>query len=312
MTEELSPDLLRATLQEALDLLEAHGGEAPPPDRPAEPLPSLLAQCEALCRAVPPDAPVRSLHHFACSGGTLISKAVALMPNVTLLSEIDPLSPMTQSHRSRLAFAPSDLIYAARTALRPVGNATITAMFDAAIGALYRALSDRGRHLVLRDHAHSQFCTAVDFDDRPTLREILRHQFDLRSVVTVRHPLESYLSLHKNGWASFSPSGLEEYCRRYMAFLDRHAELPLFRYEDFVADPEPVLREICAALDLPFAEGFEDLLGAVHLSGDSGRRSDRIAPRPRRPVPEDIQAEAGDSAGYVALCDRLGYSPDTQ
>ena len=84
---------LLAALDDALGLL----GEYPAStdlvagdDNPA----SLLDQCLDLCadRGAGGPEPVRLLHHFACSGGSLISKCVATMPNVQLLSEVDPLS----------------------------------------------------------------------------------------------------------------------------------------------------------------------------------------------------------------------------
>lgn len=262
--------------------------------------------------ADPGPEPVRSLHNFACTGGTLIAKCVALMPNVTLLSEIDPLSDlMLPKKNARIPFAPSDIIYAARTALRPVDEDIIEKMFDDALSTLHRELCSRGRHLVLRDHAHSQFCTETDFDSRPTLREQLLRHHPVRSVLTVRHPLDSYLSLQANGWMHFTPATLQDYCRRYLAFLDRYGDLSLFLYEDFTDDPEPVLQQICTKLDLAYVPGSADLLSAVTMSGDSGRKSNRIGKRPRRDVPEDLQAEAAESSNYADLCRRLGYAPET-
>jgi hypothetical protein len=35
---------------------------------------------------------VRTLHHVACSGGTLISRCLAALPGVVLLSELNPLN----------------------------------------------------------------------------------------------------------------------------------------------------------------------------------------------------------------------------
>jgi len=127
---------LQKSLEDALDLLQDYNSGQLLPDRSIEPLPSLLEQCEALCSRVPDPEPVRSLHHFACTGGTVIAKSVALMPNVTLLSEIDPLSTLALPKEGQITFAPSDIIYAARTALRPVDEQIVERMFDDTIEGL--------------------------------------------------------------------------------------------------------------------------------------------------------------------------------
>ena len=300
---------LMASLEESLDLLRDYAPKEDSfdPER-AEPMPSLLAQCASLAAAAPGEQPFRSIHHMACSGGSLICKAISVMPNVTLLSEIDPLSHMGLPQRNKTPqFRPSDLIFAGRVALRPITDEVASEVGMAALEEMRRALGEQGRHLCLRDHAHSQYCTRIDPESRPSFYDILRRYGNVTSLVSVRHPMDSFLSLRQNAWVHFSPDTLEEYAQRYMIFLDHHADLPLFRYEDFVAAPDTVLKEICDALQLPFQPGMEAILPAVRISGDSGRSSNRIAPRPRRPVPEALEQEARDSEVYRDLCARLGY-----
>lgn len=296
---------LLETLEGALDML-AEYADAPIDD--GTHLPSLLEQCEALTQAEPKIEPVRTLHHFACTGGTLISKCLAVMPNVTVLSEIDPLSPLIALPKIP-AFAPTDLIYGARRALRPLSDDATVDVFKASLEALHKAFQDQGSYLCLRDHAHSQFCTDANGKERPTLDEIVAEILPVKSVVTVRHPLESYLSLIKNRWQHFSPATIEEYSKRYMLFLDRYKGVPVFRYEDFVAAPDDVLNKICDELALPFIEGAESMHQLVSLSGDSGRKSDKISARPRRPVPTDLAEQIKHSRTYTSLCARLEYAP---
>ena len=299
-------DNLRRDLEEALYLLKDYIPDQTPKARLIEPLPSLLEQCQALCARIPEAEPIRTIHHMACTGGTLISKCLAVMPNVALLSEIDPLSRITLSEDGHRKFAPTEVIYAARTALRPIDDAATERVFAASVEALHRVLCERGQRLVMRDHVHSQFCTQVDFEQRPTVREMLAKDHRILSVVTVRHPLDSFLSLRRNQWTHFTPYTIEEYARRYRAFLDRHDGLRIFRYEDFITDPDGVLREMCMELALRFAAGAEDLFGVVALSGDSGRTGKRIGKRSRHEVPEEIQRQAARSRAYVRLCDSSG------
>jgi hypothetical protein len=298
---------LAAEIEAALALLDEYAETAA--DQPVhDSFPSLLAQCEAMCAGLAEPEPVRTLHHFACTGGTLISKCIAALPGVVLLSEIDPLSTlMLVPFRKKMAPL-TDLFIALHLSLRSVDQDVIAAGFHAAVEATASALARQGMHLVIRDHPHSQFCTRVDPAARPTVREMLSRGRPPVSAVTVRHPLDSFVSLSLQSWSRFSPHTLEEYSRRYMAFLDRHADLPILKYEDFVADPAQGLRALCDMLRLPFDPAALDLFRIIRISGDSGRSGFEIAPRPRRDLSPEIAA-GRDTGAYQALCARLGYEP---
>ena len=299
---------------------------APAGSVPAVPLPGLLAQCRQLiaeAEAAPPP-PLRCLHHLACTGGTLFARCIAALPNTRVLSEVDPLS--AHGHAGA-RFFPTDLIGLARFGTRPPDRAVLLGIFRAGLGVLHADSRRHGLDLVLRDHAHSQFCfgpAAADTEGaadggagRPTLREILAAPpeeagaaggWPLRGVVTVRHPLDSYLSMQANGWLHFTPSTPGEYARRYHACLDRHADLPWLRYEDLLADPEAAMTQLCAALDLAWDPDFRHRLAVVRLSGDSGRSGATIRPRPRRPCPPDLARAAAGSEEFARLLARLGYA----
>ncbi|MDJ0820343.1 MAG: hypothetical protein QNJ09_00865 [Paracoccaceae bacterium] len=308
MTSSESAKALLENLEDALDLLKDYSVERDGA-LSVDPLPSLLEQCQAACAEIRAPAPVRTVHHMACTGGSLICKCLAAMPNTTLLSEIYPHSDMGINHRGPSFFCPTDLIYRGRVAVRSVDTQTVQDVFQAGLRAMHESLNAQGRHLVLRDHPHSQFCTDLEADALPTLRQLVEDVLPIRSVVTVRHPLDSFLAMHAHGWIYFYPFTLEEYARRYLQFLKRYEDVPLYRYEEFVADPDAVLTQICADLSLPFAAGYEAMLPVISMTGDSGRRSDRIAARPRREIPNEILSDAAQSASFLDLCQKLGYDP---
>ena len=306
----MSRQAFRTAIQEARALLEDHGARpaARLPMARAVPLPSLLAQCREMIHAAQAAAPVplRTVHHFACTGGTLICRCLAAQPNVRLLSEVDPLSTLAQGGKA--GFFPSDLPSLARTGSRPPGQEVLLRVFRAGLEVLMEDSRCHGLDLVLRDHAHSHFCAAgPEIPERPTLREIVAPVAPLVSVVTVRHPFDSWLGLLEWGWPHFSPGTPEEYARRYHAFLDRHADVEILHYEDFLADPEGRMAWLCDRLALSHDPGFRMLLPAIQLSGDSGRRGDRIAPRPRRPHAPEMAEAALASVWFTTLLDRLGY-----
>lgn len=296
---------LSASLDQAVDLLD----EFAPHLADDSSLPSLLAQCEAACAAPRQPEPIRTLHHLACTGGTMIARCLAAMPNVLMLSEMDPLSRHHVTAKTK-PFNPTDLILDLRYGPRKVPDAVFAEMFLASLRTLHSHAESVGQRIVLRDHAHSQFCTMIDPISRPTTRSVIGRGFILRSAVTVRHPLDSFLSLHANKWAHFRPFTLDEYAQRYMLFLDAHHDVPMFRYEDIVAEPAPLLQRLCNALDLAFVPEAIEMIGAIVLSGDSGRKGDQIGKRDRRPVPLEIAKAAAQSESYAQLCHRCGYASE--
>lgn len=301
-----SQETLLDVIREALDQLSDY--PAPDSGEPG-PLPSLLAQCEDFLAQAYTVEPVRTLHHLACTGGSLISKCLATMPNTVLLSEIDPLSRI-MVNRAQPQFAPTDVILGLRHALRGIDEAVIVETFNESVATLRDQLTQGGQVLVLRDHPHSHFFTDSRADDRPTLREILQRRGQVLPLVTVRHPISSYMSLVANDWHHhFQPSTIDEYARRSLNFLRCYADVERIKYEDFTQDPAGNLQHMCSVLQLDYAPDGPDLLKAVTLSGESGRRGSEIAPRPPRPVPAAFAEACAASDAYEELCALLDYDP---
>ncbi|APZ55182.1 hypothetical protein [Salipiger abyssi] len=304
-------DRLRQELDEAAQLIRSHAG---PQERgtgtaPALPLQSLLDQLHQLQAQTEAQnaAPIRLLKHFACTGGTIISKCLAAMPNAVLLSEIDPLSVNHMTTPSK--FAPTDLIKQMRYGRQGISDALAVEIFLGGLAPLHAALKRAGQRLILREHSHSHYCTAADWRARPAVQEMLSRDYAVLPLISVRHPMSSFLSLKAAGWIQFAPATLEEYARRYLAFLDDNATCPIVYYEDFVDTPETVLENICRSLELRYDAQSSALVMAIHMSGDSGRSSDEIAARPARDIPDEIAEQSATSPAYAELCKRLRYPP---
>jgi hypothetical protein len=181
-------------------------------------------------------------------------------------------------------------------------------LFRSQIRVIYEDARSAGQRLVLRDHAHSHFCTGPRVQARPNLVETLPPEIPVLSVMTVRHPLDSFGALRRHGWSHFEPFELDEYCLRYLAFLDSYPSVPLVRYEEFSARPLEVMRRVCDHLALPFEEHFQELFNVFTLTGDSGRSGDTIEPRARLADSLELEAEARNLPRYLTLTTRLGYT----
>ncbi|KEF41544.1 MAG: hypothetical protein ER33_10690 [Cyanobium sp. CACIAM 14] len=257
-------------------------------------------------REVGTKSTIRTLHHLACTGGTVISKCLASMPDVALVSEVNPLN------RFGGKFEPTNPLLLLERSYRELSMEEIKEDFLGQIAQAVKICIKDGADLVIRDHSHTDFCRGdVPAAITPIL-DFLRDDYTLISAITVRHPLDSYLGLVAQGWhQQFIPSNLEEYARRYLKFLDRYEGLPLMKYEDFCMDPDSFLQQLCATLHLDYSPNYRHLFGRVRLSGDSGRGSNtEIRLRERRPMPAEVEVDARKSESLYSLLDRLGYHSD--
>jgi hypothetical protein len=138
---------------------------------------SVVTECRQYGKlAEPRSSPVRIVHHFACTGGTLISRALQAQPNTLVLSEVDPFSTIPRDYKSS-KFAPSDMIFSARVGHYDIDNDLIASMFIAELNVLYDKLERSGRRLIVRAHSHSQFCTNVLWSARPTVQQVIESSF---------------------------------------------------------------------------------------------------------------------------------------
>lgn len=263
-----------------------------------------IAQLRATLEAPMTVAPIRTIHHLACTGGTLISRFLAATPNARLLSEVDPLSPLAVGH-----FTPLDLSQLYRNAHPAIKPQDQIAIFLAGLQAIHTRVHAQGERLILRDHSHSHFCTGPEVPERPTLKKIIAPHYPVLSVITVRHPLDSYLSVLHNKFTHFQPHALEDYAARYMAFLDAYAGEKIVKYEDFITDHTTTMATLCSLLNLPNSIDLQNIAPGINLTGGSGRSSIALELRERREVSKDIQEMCESSTTYQNLCKRLKYTP---
>lgn len=238
--------------------------------------PSLLSRCDEICQRYEKKKPtLRIIHHLACSGGTLISKCISALPNVYLLSEVHPFTDLALS-KGKPKYSPTDLIALSHYAGVPNHQELAGKLFKQAVISTYEHVEKLGGILVLRDHTHSDYCTHAELPEKSRVHQLLEDDFDIKSVLTIRDPIDSYASLVKNGWVHFSPNDFDEYCRRILVMLEQFKPEQIFKYEDFVDAPQEILHQLTKQLDLPFDDNFEEIFGSFRVTGDSGRSSDTI------------------------------------
>jgi hypothetical protein len=254
--------------------------------------------------------PVRIIHHWACSGGTVISKLIASLPRLVLFSEIHPYA-FLRHYDPATSYAPTDIIRHLSGLSGRRDISLCATAFEGAILAIHRELALRGESLVLRSHSHVDFFLGAVSASRPAISSLLAKHLPLLELITIRHPLDSWLSLQSNNWSDhFRFSSFNEYCRRCLLMLNACLSLPMVKYEEFCLDPGAKLAEICHHLRLDYDPDVLHVPRSILLTGGSGRVGEQIAPRARRNVATELAEELSESMLYLELCERLSYSTD--
>ncbi|MEP7704338.1 hypothetical protein [Paraglaciecola sp. 25GB23A] len=263
---------------------------------------SLLDKCEQVINSYQSAKPImRVIHHFACSGGTLFTKCLSSMANTFILSEVHP--HFYQHLQTDMAtFLPSDIATLAMQAGVPDPNKLARKIFHQSVKSAHEHVDQRGGILVLRDHSHSDFCVGAEYRQKTLITELLKDDFNVISVATVRNPIDAYSSLLANDWVHFSPQTFDAYCERLSQFLVQFKKENIIYYEDFVDCPPQIMEKMCSILNIEYDESFLDLYDQFKVSGDSGRKTSDISKRGRREVSAELKNEIEDSEYFRLIC----------
>jgi hypothetical protein len=269
---------------------------------------SLLARCEEVVKKnnIHTKPTIRVLQHFACSGGTLVSKCLSALPNVYLLSEAHPT---TELHLGgdKAKFLPSDITSLARYAKIPDHTSLAHSLFKHNIIATAQHTERLGGKLIIREHTHSDYCIGNHTSKDSTVISILSEEFNILRLATIRDPIDAFRSLTENKWFHFAPYTFEEYCQRFLAFVNTLEDEQIIRYEDFVDAPIMQMQVIADKFELPFDECFIDIFSIFRVSGDSGRSGEKIEARHRKTLSQNFKQEILDSKSYKMIAKRFGY-----
>lgn len=274
-----------------------------------------------------PLPPLPVLHMMARSGGTAVTKCLAVMSGVAVLSEVNPavtalsagafarqdqpaletlwtFDPIRQAHQWYQLITPADF-----DRLRKLRGPI---PFEEAVTLIHRRAAERGLRLLVRDWSHLDFLGSP-FLEQPTyaLRtaEVLRDRFATAQAFVVRHPVDQWLSMESTSFLRNSV-GLDDYlrgCRRFAEFAARSVYV---RFDEFTRDPDAALHTLCETLGLEFDPSYKDRwAGCTTITGDvrGTRAQTQILPLPRRAVSSETLERFWNNADYRATLDMLGF-----
>ncbi|WP_146405991.1 O-linked N-acetylglucosamine transferase family protein [Allorhodopirellula heiligendammensis] len=271
------------------------------------------------------------LHHLARTGGTLISRCLASMDGVCLLSEINPggtdrFNPLRQAANWYGLLAEDEV--------REIATGDSVA-FVAAIELIAARAKERGLMLVIRDWSHLDWIgfpftqpqkksawnalsmPALVGCDRPSdansARPVEKDEVHgnlklMRRCATVRHPVDQYLSMKRLGAlaAQWDDMAVWRGMREFAEFVQT---MTWIRFEDFVHRPDAALRVICDVIGLTYDDGWQLRWQDYHkITGDAsqGRRRSIVA-RPRTAVDPSLWNSLRNNGDFFATLELLGY-----
>ena len=243
------------------------------------------------------DFEILTIHHLSATGGPLISKCLAAMPNVVLLSETNPTARPN-------VFDPFDPIQQLQK-YNFLSDEDYQNIFLDRIAFIVDKCIENQKKLIIRDHSHSDFLRR-QVTNPPSLLNTISEKYKVKPLITLRNPIDSWLSIGIKGWDR-GVETFDNYCNRYLKFLDAYSSDPYYLYEDFLEQPDRILSSICEYYGIDFDEDYKKNFFKIKLTGDSGRTSPEITPRPRRDYSEEFAQEVRNSKNFAEICNRLGY-----
>lgn len=258
---------------------------------------------------------IYTIHHMAATGGTIISMAIAACTNSILLSEVNPYSWIKHPKRP-VGYKPTALVEHLVQASGELDARLKRQFFSSQLDICLRHAIDKNRSLLLREHSHSAF----DLNkQRSALLMILdEDNHKVVSIVSIRHPLDSFISAAKKGWHKrLAPNmqTLNEYCQNMTKFLNYMLARPsckLVRYEDFSTDPVGVVSDIGRFYNVRVDESGIDNIFDIPASGFSGRKTEKIEVRKRQELSPNLIEEVKSAKLYHEFCERFGYEVDPE
>ena len=245
-----------------------------------------------------------TIHHLAGSGGTIICKCLASIKGVVLLSEVNPLNKFATNFTPSAPFAEFASRYGSH-----ISQEDMIKSFNSQLDVIVSICRKQQLNLILRDHTYYDFFSENDVQPKASLRKEVSKKYDVISAITIRHPLDNYMShkLQSRQYGDYVET-LDEYCLRYLTFLDYYPGVMKFKYEDFCLDPAKTMVRICDHYGLAFCNEDNKNFKQSKLSGDSGRTNLKTIEKPSsRVISAELDAESRESYNYKKLLSILDY-----
>jgi hypothetical protein len=260
-----------------------------------------------------------TIHHVAATGGSIMSQAISALTNSILISEINPKAGIAKTEST---FNRTSLVeHCCRASGKDLDETLKHEYFSTQLDICIKHATATGQSILLRDHSQSSFnhgmpsprSDFIDYIERWKISSPLASE--PHSILSIRHPLDSFLSSRKKGWhRRLSKTGsLDQYCKSLLQFQNYFSSFSTtVRYEDLCRNYKEFLSGLAASLRITPHTASEEEIQMVNITGKSGRQTRDISPRPRTisEVDADLHLQTKESNQYKEVCKRYGYNPE--
>ncbi len=250
---------------------------------------------------------------FARSGGTILNRCLGSLPGTVILSEINPLGggkgigPVSY----RTIKSQSKNWYGID--LSSDGDNFVESALE-----LEEICRSSDKQLIIRDWTYVNFMSAKENNYDPPQRflilEALKARCHLVPFAFVRDVIDVYLSIAKH--IEMSDFDLNNFSGHYATYVKAliASHMPFFKYEDFISDPENMMKSICESTGLRYSPAYRDFYRFNKVNGDvqfgktsRGARKKDIRPLPRKSISESQIKALNQCEAMIEANRLLGY-----
>ncbi len=237
---------------------------------------------------------------FARSGGTILNRCLASLPNVVMLSEVNPLGGggihfNTPKEQAKNWY---DI---------PIhSNDVIEGIIE-----LEKYCNENNKYLIVRDWSFINFVPHKLNNNNPpnklALIDSLKNRTQIVPFAFMRDAIDIWIS---------RKGSINEFFSSYSNYVYQilKENLNIFKYEDFCIDPKKEIKKICEFADINYNDSFlkfsafDKVNGDVQIKGGSrGGVLKSIKPLPRKYIAQNTILELNKSK-KMQKCNRdLGY-----
>ena len=239
---------------------------------------------------------------FARSGGTLLNQCLGSLPNVVILSEVNPLG-------SGSGKDPNVCRTVKEQAATWYGIELKSNDFLGGILELEEICRETNRQLIVRDWSFVNFVPTLENDFDPPnqllcLNTLAQHA-EVKPFAFIRDAIDVWISRNTPDNIFFS-----EYLNYTNSIVENN--ISYFKYEEFCESPQTVMRKICAQLDLEYSDRFSDYKHFETVNGDiqlksRGNSKCDIKPLPRKIIPRSRILQVNQCKAMVEANSHFDY-----
>lgn len=242
---------------------------------------------------------------FARSGGTLLNRCLGSLPNVVIMSEVNPLG----GGGSKTPNSPRTVREQAR---HWYGIDVSSEDFTDSIVELSGICESSGKRLVVRDWTFVNFVPTSQNEYTPANRLLSLESLEKRCKVIPFAFVRDTIDV----WISRGTPPLGQFCSEYSRYIDAIVKrgIPIFKYEDFCHNPDRVMQNICNYCNLQYNHSYRNYFSFDTVSGDvqsnrpsRGAIKSSILPLRRKLISRSLIAKIEGCHELRGVNELLGY-----